>query len=32
MIHLKKKLIDGELEITHWIVNDGFQQLIWINY
>lgn len=28
MINLKKKLIDGELEITHWIVNDGFQQLI----
>lgn len=30
MIHLKKQLIDGELEIIHWIVNDGFQQLIWI--
>lgn len=28
MINLKKQLIDGELEITHWIVNDGFQQLI----
>lgn len=31
MISIWKKLTDGEIDIrnTHWIINDGFQQLIW---